>query len=234
MHIRNLAVGLLGLLLVTFLGSCTSTNRMKSPAGDHASDPYQRNQEAFSEAIGPMDDKLSDTPKMILKNAHVRLIVERPDSAIAPLQALAEAHGGYASVTGTYACILRVKSDQLDPALAALAGIGKVRDQRITAEDVTQVYRDDEIRLENAQSARKRYLELLDQAENVEAALLVEKELERLNETIDLLQGRMNLLQNQVTYATIRINLQERTKPGLFGYIGIGLYQGVKWLFVRN
>ena len=44
-----------------------------------------------------------------------------------------------------------------------------------------------EIRLENAEKARNRYLELLDKAETVGEVLSVEKELERLNEKIDLI-----------------------------------------------
>ena len=82
--------------------------------------------------------------------------------------------------------------------------------------------------------ARKIYLELLKKAENVETALKVEKELERLNETIDLIKGKMNRINNLAEYSTIVINLKEKKKPGIIGYIGIGLYHSVKWLFVRN
>ncbi|MBK6622314.1 MAG: DUF4349 domain-containing protein [Saprospirales bacterium] len=101
-------------------------------------------------------------------------------------------------------------------------------------QDVTDEYTDYQIRLDNARKARERYLELLAKAENVEAALKVEKELERLNETIDLLEGKMTRIDHLSEFSTITIALKERKNPGLIGYIGIGLYYSVKWLFVRN
>jgi hypothetical protein len=99
---------------------------------------------------------------------------------------------------------------------------------------VTDQYADFSIRLENAEKARMRYLELLEKAENVQSALLVEKELERLNETIELLKGQMNRIDHLAAYSTITVYLTEKKKPGVLGYIGIGLYKSVKGLFVRN
>jgi hypothetical protein len=88
--------------------------------------------------------------------------------------------------------------------------------------------------LDNASNARKRYLELLAKAETVEAALKVEKELERLNGEIDSLEGKINQLKHLSEYSTITVYLEEKVKPGILGYVGIGLYESVKWIFVRN
>ena len=57
----------------------------------------------------------------------------------------------------------------------------------ITGKDVTDEHYDLNIRLENAQLARDRYLELLNRAQTVDETLKVEKELERLNTELDLL-----------------------------------------------
>ncbi len=122
----------------------------------------------------------------------------------------------------------------LDTAIAAIAALGEITSKNIIGNDVTDRYTDYEIRLENAQSARKRYLELLSQAENVSAALMVEKELERLNTEIDLLEGQMRSITQNVQYSSITVYLNEKVKPGILGYIGIGIYEGVKWLFVRG
>ena len=122
----------------------------------------------------------------------------------------------------------------MDAAVKAIARLGKIQNQSLQGRDVTNEYLDYEIRLDNAIKARERYLELLNKAENVEAALQVERELERLNETIDLLKGRMNRIEHLSTFATITVELKEKKKPGILGYIGLGLYHSVKWLFVRN
>jgi hypothetical protein len=82
--------------------------------------------------------------------------------------------------------------------------------------------------------ARERYLELLEKAENVQAALMVEKELERLNGEIDMLKGKINRLEHITEYSSITVYIKEKVKPGIIGYVFVGLYKGDKWLFVRN
>ncbi|MCI4651119.1 DUF4349 domain-containing protein [Phaeodactylibacter sp.] len=172
--------------------------------------------------------------RKILYNADLTLTVETPDSTSSYIQAIAKRYGGYVNETGTYRSIIRVESQLLDAAIDDISQLGRLDRKSIRGQDVTETYLDYQIRLDNAQQARGRYLDLLDQAATVDEILKVEKELERLNETIDLLKGKMNRIDHLDTYATITINLRERQKPGILGYIGIGLYRGVRWLFVRG
>ncbi|MCO6481049.1 MAG: DUF4349 domain-containing protein [Phaeodactylibacter sp.] len=166
--------------------------------------------------------------------AYLTLVVENPDSAGRQIERIAEKYNGYVNEIGSYRAIIRVESGQLDAAIADIEALGKLRRKNILGQDVTEEYQDYQIRLENAEKARGRYLELLNKAETVEEILKVERELERLNETIDLLKGRMARLDHLEAFSTISVELQERKKPGLLGYIGLGVYHAVKWLFVRN
>lgn len=172
--------------------------------------------------------------RKILYDADLTLTVETPDSTSSYIQAIAKRYGGYVNETGTYRSIIRVESQLLDAAIDDISQLGRLDRKSIRGQDVTETYLDYQIRLDNAQQARVRYLDLLDQAATVDEILKVEKELERLNETIDLLKGKMNRIDHLDNYATITINLRERQKPGILGYIGIGLYRGVRWLFVRG
>jgi len=176
----------------------------------------------------------NEPARKIIYNAYLTMAVEQPDSTNKQIEGIVEQLDGYVSEMGTYRTVVRVESDQLDSALEAIKSLGKIRSQSKSGQDVTEDYLDYQIRLDNALKARERYLELLEKAETVEAALQVEKELERLNETIDLLKGRMSRIDHLATYATITINLRERKKPGVLGYVGLGVYHAVKWLFVRN
>jgi len=106
--------------------------------------------------------------------------------------------------------------------------------KNVSANNVTSRYVDLQLRLDNALNARKRYLELLKQAENVEAALKVEKELERLNYTIEQLKHQINGINRDAQYSKITINLKQKKKLGPLGFIFKGVYLGVKWLFVRG
>lgn len=166
--------------------------------------------------------------------AYLDLVVLQVDTTLRQLQRLTDNLEGYATELGTQAAVLRIPTPQLEEAVGQIEALGDLRRQRIQRLDVTEQYTDLGIRLDNARNARSRYLELLQQAENVEAALQVERELQRLNETIDLLEGQQQRLEQDAVYATVRIDIREKKKPGLLGYIGLGLYTSVRWLFVRN
>jgi hypothetical protein len=56
---------------------------------------------------------------------------------------------------------LRVLAIHFKEALGQIEKPGKVTDKNISGEDVTEEYRDLEIRLDSAEKTRKRYLELL-------------------------------------------------------------------------
>jgi hypothetical protein len=34
-------------------------------------------------------------------------------------------------------------------------------------------------------------------------------------------------------YSTININLEQKEKLGILGYVFVGLYKGISWLFIR-
>lgn len=175
-----------------------------------------------------------DLGRIILYSASIHLSVKSPDSTNAKFEGIAKKYGGYLSSSTNTSTTIRVKSENLNAAIDEISTLGKLESKSISGQDVTEEYTDYQIRLENAIKARDRYLELLAKAENVEATLLVEKELERLNETIELLKGKINRLDHLSDFSTITIYVIKKKKPGLLGYIGIGLYHSVKWLFVRN
>ncbi len=174
------------------------------------------------------------TEKKIIYSSAIDLTVKIPDTAAVQITGIATKYKGYVQQTGTTMCVIRVEAKHLKTAMDEIALLGKVTNKTSYGEDVSDQYADYAIRLENAEKARMRYLELLARAENVQAALLVEKELERLNETIELMKGQMNRIDHLSTYSTITVYLKEKKKPGVIGYIGIGVYKAVKWLFVRN
>ncbi len=172
--------------------------------------------------------------KMIIQNATLHVSTRNADTLNAQLTRLAAKYEGYAVTIGNDYSVIRVKAQQLDAALKDLATLVKVKSKSVSGRDVTEEYRDYEIRLDNANKARQRYLELLSKAENVEAALKVEKELERLNGEIDLLKGSMGKLEHLNEYATISMNITQKKKLGILGHVVVTLYKGVKWLFVRD
>jgi hypothetical protein len=147
---------------------------------------------------------------------------------------IAKKHNGYVLRTSKSNTTIRIVSDSLNVAMAEIGTYGKVKYKNISGTDVTDEFTDYQIRLENAERSRNRYLELLQKAVTVEEILKVEKELERLNGEIDLLKGKMSRIDHLVDYSTIDVYYQQKVKLGVLGYVFVGAYQTVKWLFVRN
>jgi len=224
---------ILSIILSGTLVGCNST-KSSVAARNYKSGIEQYNTGKFSANKDKSEQKTKSIERKIQYSAFLTLRVEKPDTANVYIEKIAKKYNGYVNEIGTYRTIIRVKNTNLDDAINDISALGKVRNKDIIGQDVTEDYLDYQIRLENAEKARKRYLELLAKAENVETTLKVEKELERLNETIDLLKGKMNRMNHLSEFSTITIDLKEKKKPGLLGYIGIGLYHTVKWLFVRN
>lgn len=170
----------------------------------------------------------------IIYSANLSLTVKQLDSANASISNIAKKYKGYVSESGTTRAIIRVESKYLKQAITDIELLGRIEWKKVIGQDVTDQYFDLTIRLENAEKARERYLQLLAKAENVEAALKVERELERLNNTIDELKGRLSKMNHLTKYSTITINLNEKKKLGVLGYVGVGMYRSVKWLFIRG
>lgn len=175
-----------------------------------------------------------DEQRVVIYNARLTMKVHQADTFNIQLAKLAQQYEGYVVSLGSTSSVIRVKAEHLGAALEALKGKGKMEKKTISGEDVTEQYHDYEIRLDNLSKARARYLELLAKAENVEAALKVEKELERVNIDMESLKGKLESMKHLAAYSTISINLEQRHKTGILGYVFVGLYKGVKWLFVRS
>lgn len=172
--------------------------------------------------------------RLIVYNGYLEVVAENVEQKIALLTDLLENLDGYIQSTNNDALTIRINQIQFDTLIVRVTDLGEVRSKNIYTDDVTDQYRDLEIRLETLEKTRIRYLELLNKAEKVIEILEIEKELERINTQIESFKGQLQRLDSQVNYSTLTVQFVEKTKPGVIGYIGIGLYNAVKWLFVRN
>lgn len=176
----------------------------------------------------------ADEKRMMIFNASLKLSVKNADSLNSELNRLTSRLEGYSVILGYSRSTIRIPASRLNDAINEISKLGKMSEKRLVGSDVTDEFNDYEVRLENATKARQRYLELLAKAENVQAGLMVEKELERLNGEIEMLKGKKELLNHLSEFSTIDIDIHPREKPGVIGYVALYAYKGVKWLFVRG
>ena len=160
------------------------------------------------------------SPRLIIKNAQLKLQVEDTDTSIDRLMQIAGDLGGYVissrvwyQASGEenykYATItIGVPSDQFEQAMRRLRGLAvRVLDETSSGEDVTDQYVDLQSRLQSLQATRARILEFLAQAKTVEEALKVNEELASVEQQIEEVQGRINYLSGRSSFSTISIDL---------------------------
>lgn len=107
---------------------------------------------------------------------------------------------------------IRVPSQHFQAMLDSISsGVSYFDQNEITQRDVTEEFIDIEARLKAKRELENRYLELLKQAKNVKEMLEIERELSTIREEIEARQGRLNYLQNQVSYSTLNVYFYKRT-----------------------
>jgi len=147
----------------------------------------------------------AQTGRLFVYNAVMNVVVERISDALNSIKATVINMGGYMQEMSSKSITLKVPAGKFQDVIAEVEKLGEVTRKDIKGSDVTEEMRDLTIRLKNAEEVRDRLANLLDKAEKVEDILKIEKELERITETIELLKGKIAYLQNRIAFSTITI-----------------------------
>lgn len=142
---------------------------------------------------------------MLIYTANITMAVYQVQSALEGVEQVAAQAGGYLSVREDTSITVRVPRDRFDDAMGRIEKLGDVTHRDIKAQDVTDEYVDLQARLKNAYSMRDRLTELLSHAA-VKEAIDIEKELGRVTEDIERMEGRMKLLRDQIAFSTITVS----------------------------
>jgi len=215
-------------ILFLFILSCSTT---KSYPPERSGDSGLMVDGTMTDNMVLAADKIVQDRKVIY-DVHYSLESEQPDSIIERIKKLTGVYKGYMVNIAKNNIRIRIPASESESMVSEIEQLAVVVDKNLSGRDITEQYSDLEIRLDNIEKARQRYLQLLDKAENVTAALKVEKELERLQREYDILKGRQQRWAHLVEYITIDIYVAEGSQPGPLSYLFIGMYQAVKWLFV--
>jgi hypothetical protein len=110
---------------------------------------------------------------------------------------------------------LKIPADKLNGLRDSLATWGKILDQHMLANDITNQYYDSQVRLQTLETEEKRYLEILNQAKTVDDVLKVENALGNIRQQIEQLKGQLKLWNNMVDYSTVNLQLVTLQSPNL-------------------
>lgn len=108
---------------------------------------------------------------------------------------------------------VRIPTKKFDSFLEELSkGVNEYDEKTITISDVTERFYDLTSRLKNKRELEKRYLQILNKAKSVKEILDVEREIGKLREDIESVEGRLKYLSNQVSLSTLHITFYKEVK----------------------
>ena len=118
--------------------------------------------------------------------------------------------------------VIRVPADRLDQTEAALSQLGNVTSSTSEVSDVTLKWADTESRIKALETQRDSLMAMLEKAENLSDLLQIQDHLTEVEYQLESYASQLRVLENQVSYATIRLNLEEvkiytEEEPETFG-----------------
>lgn len=146
---------------------------------------------------------------MLIYTARVTMAVYQVDQGLSAVEKIARDAGGYLAVRKDREITVRIPRARFDITLIQIDKIGDVLHRDVQAQDVTDEFVDAEIRVKNARAMQARLKVLLDKA-SVKEALEIEKEMRRVTEEIELLEGKLKLLKDKIAYSTITVAFEPR------------------------
>lgn len=175
--------------------------------------------------------------RMIVKEGSLRLMVGSVNEQKQHIQKAIKGHDGYIASSNIYSdrsvsIDARVPSEKLEAIMNELETFGEVASRSISSTDLTSKFIDLNARLENKKELRDRLRTLTKKAEDVQTILDIEKELSRVQAEIDSLEGRIKNIRSREQMSQLHVSLERDIIYGPLGYVGYGLWWGVKKLFV--
>lgn len=180
------------------------------------------------------------TKRMIICTGSMGIEVEKFDDAASKVTDIVKKNNGYISNSTSLqnssgkkqgTLVLKVPADKYDMLVAEVGAVGKVMNQNINANDITEQYIDLEARVKTQKELEQRLLKLLsEKTARLTDVVEVEQKLAAVRQTIESIDGKMRYLKNQSEMSTLTLSLYEpamlvTSSGGGFFY---ELEQGVK------
>lgn len=227
--LKKLSIVVISIFIISVLFTACSAFSAGSEAEESMDKSYVMEEAAMPEA--PMDAEasagesdFSNVPEMerkVIKTSNLDLEIESGtfDDNILKISNLAEKNGGFVSNSESYSdaegnlssgrITIRVPAEKFDFILDEIKNIGKVQSINISGQDVTEEYVDLESRLRNLEKQEEVLLDLMAQSKDVEDSIQVQRELSNVQGDIEVIKGRMNYIDNMVSFSTIEVYLSE-------------------------
>ena len=165
----------------------------------------------------PEQQQKSD--RKLIRNGEMTIEVKSVGAALTSLEQIVRSNGGqstnqlerqneYGARTASITWL--VPAARLDAAINAVRAVGKPQLLSFKTEDVTTSYFDTRVRIDTQKQLERHLVALLGRPSNRLSDLLeIEREVARVREAIDQLEGHIRLWDNQIAMSSVQITLTE-------------------------
>ncbi|MFN2540500.1 MAG: DUF4349 domain-containing protein [Mycobacteriales bacterium] len=182
-------------------------------------------------------DGFSDSAK-IVKTGSIALIVGdgKVSSVVVKVHAIASGARGYVSDEKsqeygddpTSTVTIRVPVDKFESVVQAVRdqvknGVGKIDSSSTSGQDVTAAYADVAAQIQSLTAARNRFLTILERANTIGETLSVQQRVDSVQQQIDSLKGRLRVLADRTSLATLTVTVSEKPKAERKPHVQSGL-----------
>lgn len=174
---------------------------------------------------GAVTPQVEDTSRKLIKNVSLSVETETFEELLATITEKTNGFSGYIEESYTYngsnyygrgtrnaSMTIRIPAQQLDAFLSSVSEVSNVISRNDSVSDVTLQYVDMESHKKALTAEQDRLLVLLEQAESVEDIITIESRLSDVRYQIESMESQLRTLQNQVSYSTVYLDIQEVEK----------------------
>ena len=210
------------LMLICLLAGCgaVAKDSMESEMSIGSNGSYDGIYEEF--APGEAGGGTGLTDQKLITTVDVNAETEDLDALMSQLNGHIAALGGYIEYQDTYYgssyssyrhrsanMTIRIPAENLSEFIGQVEGVSNVISKQQSQENVTLQYVDTESRVAALTAERDRLMELMDQAGDLSDLLKIEERLTEVLYDLESTTARLRTLDNQVSYATVNLNLDE-------------------------
>ncbi len=227
----TLAFAIASVSLLVLLAGCGAEGPMNRVSSSSSKPAAEGEDASGVSGFLPAEDETAETAsqetssdadrmtRKLIYTADVDVVVEDFDPLPAKIEAMVRQYDGFiaeSNVRGTRGdrrrgtWKVRIPVDQFEPFLSTASTIGEVRSRARRSQDVTEEYFDVEARIRNKKVQEEGLLKILeDRTGELEDVLAVERELSRVREEVERMQGRLRVLENLTSLTTVNIQVEE-------------------------
>ena len=238
MRVRTMVVGLLQAALLTACersADISESSKVQVEAAGQASNQARDGADAISigavgerevAASSPSDEQqwsrpyeLDPTTRLIVRTGQASIEVDSLEPAMSELRRIVQRAGGFVADASVQSgrnqlrqatLELKVPSSRFDELTEGLQPIGHLEFVNVGAEDVSEEFVDLSARVANGRRLEERLVELLrTRTGKLQDVLSVERELARVREEIERMEGRLRYLKASAQLSTLSVSLHE-------------------------